>query len=56
MLPENWNTMTHKEKKMFFLRNYASYVREGEWSGLRDDTPDDVKEAFAAFLKEEENV
>ncbi len=51
-LIENFDELTLQEKKLYFLRNYASYVREGEWSGLRDDAPEDVKVAFEAFLEE----
>lgn len=51
-LPENWNQMTHKEKDLFFARYYLEYIRPGETIGLRQDSPQEVKDAYEAFLKE----
>lgn len=33
-LPEQWETMTHQQKQIFFARNYLKYVREGEADGM----------------------
>ncbi|MEE3488248.1 MAG: hypothetical protein VZT48_09125 [Bulleidia sp.] len=53
-VPEDFSTYSSKQKEVWFLMYYGSYVREGEVQGIREDAPQDVKEAFEAFLKEED--
>ena len=55
-LPEQWETMTHQQKHVFFARNYLKYVREGEADGLYEWTPQDIQEAYQKFLMEEDNA
>lgn len=52
-LPENWQELSHLEKDKWFARHWYRYLREGEYDGLRDGAPEDVKQAYEAFLKEE---
>ena len=52
-LPENWESMSLQEKKIFFARNYLNYIREGEDVGLYDWTPDDIKTAYEEMKREE---
>lgn len=51
-LPENWETLNHSEKDLFFHCYYLKYMREGETAGLYSWAPDEVKAAFDAFRKE----
>ena len=52
-LPDNWETMSHKEKEKFFAQNYYHYIREGEVDGLQPFAPENIKDAYNAFLKEQ---
>lgn len=52
-IPDNWNEMSRNEKDLWFSRRYIIYTREGETAGLREWAPQDVKDAYAAFLKGE---
>ncbi len=51
-LPDNWNTMTQEEKSVFFFRYYIDYTREGEYEGIYDWAPQEIKDAYQAFLQE----
>lgn len=53
-VPAEFSSYKAKQKEVWFLMYYGNYVREGEVQGIRDDAPEDVKEAFASFLKEED--
>lgn len=52
-LPDNWDALSHLEKDIFFTRYYVNFIRDGEYKGINDWAPDEVKEAYEAFLKEE---
>lgn len=52
-LPDNWETMSHQEKEKFFAQNYYHYIREGEVDGLQPFAPENIKDAYNAFLKEQ---
>ncbi|MGM9941240.1 MAG: hypothetical protein ACI32N_04530 [Bulleidia sp.] len=52
-LPEQWDTMTHVEKERFFVRYYLKSVREGEYSGIHEWAPQEIKDAYEAWKKEE---
>ncbi len=54
-LPENWNEMSHMEKRKFFCRFYVDFGREGEIAGLREWAPEDVKAAFEQWKKDDEH-
>ncbi|NLH62601.1 MAG: hypothetical protein GX478_00195 [Erysipelotrichaceae bacterium] len=49
-LPENWNEMNKQEKSIWFARHCINYTREGETQGIRADAPQDVQEAYQAFI------
>ena len=52
-LPENWESLSHHEKHLFFARNYMKYIREGETDGLYEWAPQDVRDAYEKYLMEE---
>lgn len=51
-LPVDFDGYSHLEKEKFFLRYYMEYMREGETGELYPFASSEVKEAYAAFLKE----
>lgn len=51
-LPDNWDTLSLLQQKRWFLRNYGVFVREGEPSGIREEAPAAVKEAFDVFRQQ----
>lgn len=51
-LPENWEQLSHQEKDIFFTKYYINFVRDGEYDGINEWAPNEVKEAYEAFLKE----
>lgn len=52
-LPEQWDTMSHEEKERFFVRNYLKFIREGEYSGIHEWAPQEIRDAYEAWKKEE---
>lgn len=52
-LPDNWDQLSHQEKDIFFTRYYRNFVRDGEYNGMNEWAPDEIKDAYEAFLKEE---
>ncbi len=52
-LPTNWDEMSHQEKSIWFARHCTNYTREGEFNGIREDTPEEVVAAYHSYLDEE---
>jgi hypothetical protein len=52
-LPENWQDLSHQEKSIWLARHAINYTREGEISGVREEIPEDVMQAYQTFLHEE---
>ena len=55
-LQEQFDSLSYEEKRRFFARNYACYLREGEWLSLYEDAPEEVKAAFAKFQNESSSM
>lgn len=53
-LPENWESLSHHEKHLFFARNYMKYIRDGETDGLYDWTPQEIRDAYMKYKQEED--
>ena len=53
-LPENWESLSHHEKHLFFARNYMKYIREGETDGLYDRAPQEIRDAYMKYKQEED--
>ena len=53
-LPENWESLSHHEKLLFFARNYMKYIREGETDGLYDWAPQEIRDAYMKYKQEED--
>ena len=53
-LPENWESLSHHEKHLFFARNYMKYIREGETDGLYDLAPQEIRDAYMKYKQEED--
>ena len=53
-LPENWESLSHHEKHLFFARNYMKYIREGETEGLYDWASQEIRDAYMKYKQEED--
>ena len=53
-LPENWESLSHHEKHLFFARNYMKYIREGETDGLYDWAPQEIRGAYMKDKQDED--
>jgi|LAHS01.1.fsa_nt_gb hypothetical protein len=52
-IPENWQEMSKTEKSIWFARHCINYTREGEINEIREDVPEDVQQAYQAYINEE---
>ncbi len=50
-LPENWKEMTHQDQKVWMIKHYGVFLSPGEWTGIYDYAPDEVKKAYEEWLK-----
>ena len=53
-LPENWNELSHQEQKIWLVEYYGMFPSAGEWEGIYDFAPEEVKAAYAEWQKAEE--
>ncbi len=53
-LPENWSDYTREEKLTWMTMYYRESYREGEYYGLFDFAPQNVKDAYEELMKEDD--
>lgn len=53
-LPENWKEMSKEQQKTWMIMHYMNCYREGEWYGLFDYAPEEVRKAYEELMKEDD--
>lgn len=50
-LPEDWAEMSRSEQADWFARYWLDYIADGETLGVRSDAPEEIRQAYEAWLK-----